>query len=320
MPAAIAFPASTVMAFRSASRGPEVFLVRRHIRMGFFGGAYVFPGGRVDDADRDAEAAAWCTGTDDARLRLRDLDPVDAVAFHLAAIRELFEEAGILMARDSTGQWAYRARGAGEAGRAGEADRAGGASGKNTQSNDEPRTLEVSRRAVHTGSISLRAALEPLGLQPALEALLPAGHWVTPEIEPKRFDTRFFVAAVEGSPTALHDDAEHVESAWMTPSEALRRFARREIVLAPPTWRMLRDFATCTTWGEIERQAGAIVIRRVQPRFVQENGEDLLVVPGDALYPAPAPERIAPPTRFRRDGERWEPVESSHMHHRAHGE
>lgn len=283
MPASPAFPAATVMAFRCEPGPPEVFLVRRNTRMGFFAGAYVFPGGRVDPADRDADPGAWCTGADQARRAFHDVDALEAISYYLAAVRELFEEAGILIASDRSGRWAYALA-------------------------DEDDSVARQRRAVHSGGMSLRAALEPLGLKPALDALTPIAHWVTPEVESKRFDTRFFVASVEGSLAGLHDDAEHVDSAWMTPSEALARFDRREIVLAPPTWRMLSDFRSCANWTEIDAQARAIVVRRIQPRFVQEGGADLLVVPGDPLYPAPPGERLSPPTRFRREPDRWQPT------------
>jgi 8-oxo-dGTP pyrophosphatase MutT (NUDIX family) len=285
-PAAVAFPAATVMAFRASPAGagtPEVFLVRRHIRMGFFGGAYVFPGGRLDPADRDPDVGAWCSGADEARRGMADLDALEATAYRLAAIREMFEETGILLARDARGRWAYTSP-EGEGG------------------------LDRSRQAVHSGALLLREVLQLRGLCPALEALIPIAHWVTPEVEPKRFDTRFFLASVEGASGALHDETEHVESAWMTAVDALARFDRREIVLAPPTWRLLKDFESCASWADVERHTRALVIRRVQPRFVQEDGEDLLVLPGDPLYPAPPDERLTPPTRFRCEPDRWQPV------------
>ncbi|MBI1873360.1 MAG: hypothetical protein HYS05_05635 [Acidobacteria bacterium] len=274
------------MAFRPSPAGaptPEVFLVRRNLRMAFFGGAHVFPGGRLDPGDRDPDASAWCSGADETGRGMGDLDALEATAYRLAAIREVFEESGILLARDAAGRWAYLA---------------------------SPREsgLDRLRQAVHSGALSLREALRPRGLFPALEALIPIAHWVTPEVEPKRFDTRFFLVPVEGSSGALHDEAEHLASAWMTASAALASFDRREIVLAPPTWRLLKDFESCASWAEVERRARACVIQRIQPRFVQENGEDLLVLPGDPLYPAPLNEQLTPPTRFRRDPDRWQPI------------
>src|SRR5690348_563781 len=100
-------PASTVILLRdgASGAGPEVFLVRRHEGTAFMGGAHVFPGGRVDEADRDVAEPSWCDGVDVAMHQLDLLPAVDAVAFHVAAIRELFEEAGVLLARDRSGQF-----------------------------------------------------------------------------------------------------------------------------------------------------------------------------------------------------------------------
>ena len=93
-------PAATVVVLRDSSEGPEVFMVRRHADTAFMGGAHVFPGGRVDKADRDGDDG-WCDGIAHAAGQLPELPPADAVAYHVAAARELFEEAGVLLARDA---------------------------------------------------------------------------------------------------------------------------------------------------------------------------------------------------------------------------
>src|SRR6185312_17393343 len=92
-------PAATVVVMRDSPAGPEVFMVRRHQGTAFMGGSHVFPGGRVDPGDRGTADASWCDGVDAAASQLADLPAVDAVAFHIAALRELFEEAGVLLAR-----------------------------------------------------------------------------------------------------------------------------------------------------------------------------------------------------------------------------
>src|SRR6476620_2311671 len=91
-------PAATVVVLRDSSAGPEVFMVRRHEGTAFMGGAHVFPGGRADAADGDADAG-WCDGLDHAARQLEHLPRADALAYHVAATRELFEEAGVLLAR-----------------------------------------------------------------------------------------------------------------------------------------------------------------------------------------------------------------------------
>src|SRR5579864_3556498 len=96
-------PASTVVMLRDGVSGPEVFMVRRHEGTAFMGGAHVFPGGRVDAGDRDV-AASWCDGMTHAFRQLPELPAEDAIAYHIAAARELFEEAGALLARDPAGR------------------------------------------------------------------------------------------------------------------------------------------------------------------------------------------------------------------------
>src|SRR5260370_14079902 len=96
-------PAATVVVLRDSPAGPQVFMVRRHEGTAFMGGAYVFPGGRVDAGDRGVADPSWCDGVDVAAAQLGGLPAVDAVAFHVAALRELFEEAGVLLPRDATG-------------------------------------------------------------------------------------------------------------------------------------------------------------------------------------------------------------------------
>src|SRR5690242_20538448 len=95
-------PASTVVVLSDAPAGPEVFMVRRHEGTAFMGGAHVFPGGRVDAADHEADAS-WCDGLDAAERQLPSLPPAEARAYHVAAARELFEEAGVLLARSAAG-------------------------------------------------------------------------------------------------------------------------------------------------------------------------------------------------------------------------
>jgi 8-oxo-dGTP pyrophosphatase MutT (NUDIX family) len=100
-------PASTVLVLRDSAAGPEVFMVRRHEGTAFMAGAHVFPGGRVDAADREAAQVdeTWCDGIAEATAQLADMPEVEAVAYHVAAARELFEEAGVLLARDSSGDF-----------------------------------------------------------------------------------------------------------------------------------------------------------------------------------------------------------------------
>src|SRR5262245_47436504 len=104
MPENAVRPAATVLVLRDSDDGAEVFMVRRHEGTGAFRGAHVLPGGRVDQRDADVDGN-WCDGVEHSKQQLRELPAVDAVAFHVAAVRELFEEAGVLLARQKSGEF-----------------------------------------------------------------------------------------------------------------------------------------------------------------------------------------------------------------------
>jgi 8-oxo-dGTP pyrophosphatase MutT (NUDIX family) len=277
-------PAATVVVLREAAGGDpfEVFLVRRHDRAAFMAGAWVFPGGRVDPADAIADVAAWCDGADGSLATFPDLNGADAVSFHLAAVRELFEEAGILLARDASGGFVALA---GEA-----QDR-----------------FDAHRRALHAGERSLRDIATEAGLRLALDALVPLAHWVTPavEIETRRFDARFFLTRLPARQTPLHDTTESTDSAWLSPRQALARNRAGELFLPPPTWRTLHDLAGHESIADALRWAPRRPIRRLEPRVLDWEGETLLVLPGDPLWPAPAVEALDGVTRFRLKAGRW---------------
>ncbi len=277
------FPAATCVLLRDGAGRPEIFLLRRTARASFMAGAYVFPGGRVDAADARADAS-WCDGLDEARAHWPDLPPGEAVASHVAAMRELFEEAGVLPARDRTGRFVVEG--------------------------DDERSarLRADRAALHEGRIDLRSIVAREGLRLALDALLPLAHWVTPAVEAKRFDARFFVTRAPERQAARHDATETTHGAWMTAAEALDRCRCGEIALPPPTWSTLSDLARFDTVDAVLASTRDRVIFRREPRFFEEAGVRLLAVPGDPLYPAPDAERMThvhPETRFLLEGDGW---------------
>src|SRR5436190_17793790 len=158
MSIADAVAASTVVLLRTANPF-EVFLVRRSDSIAFMGGAHVFPGGRVDASDEIADVAAMVEGTPRAVSRMADVAPNIAIAQHVAALRELFEEAGVLLARPLTAVSIDR--------------------------------LKAERRDLLAGRISFPDVIRRERLRLAFDQLAYFAHWVTPEIETRRFDTRF---------------------------------------------------------------------------------------------------------------------------------
>jgi 8-oxo-dGTP pyrophosphatase MutT (NUDIX family) len=273
-------PAATVLVLRDSPTGLEVFMVRRHESTAFMGGAHVFPGGRVDAADADGHDS-WCDGIAHATQQLDGLRATEAIAYHVAAARELFEEAGVLLARHPDGDFVSLA---------GVADH---------------QRLKADRPRVHDGTITLRAVIEREGLRLALDALVLFSHWVTPPIDSRQFDTRFFMARVPPHQTPAHDDTETTHSLWVRPADAIAQSMRDEIVLPPPTWSTLRElepFASvedALAWARQRR-----VIRRM-PKALEQDGHRMLVMPGDSLHPDSAGDDSPAETRFVLIDGRW---------------
>jgi 8-oxo-dGTP pyrophosphatase MutT (NUDIX family) len=236
---------------------PEVFMVRRHEGVGSFRGAHVFPGGRVDEQDR--ADPSWADGVDRARRQLSVLDEAEALSFFVAAARELFEEAGVLLARDAAGRFVSMAQAA-----------------------DHERFAGY-RREVHSHSLSFVDLIAREGLRLALDALTLSAHWVTPPVEGKRFDTRFFVARVPPGQTPAHDETETTESCWTTAADAIRAGDERQIQLPPPTWMTLREIEPFKSVDEIIAAARTRTVVRREPRLVQEDGTRALVMPDNRM-------------------------------------
>ncbi len=203
-------PAATLVVVRDGSAGIEVLLSRRTQSTDQFSGAWVFPGGIVDAGDRVAHA--HCVGLDDATASTRLGLESGGLDYYVAAVRECFEESGLLWAADETGALV-------------ELDHARG------------ETLGPWRRPLHRGERTLSEFCHESGLRLAVDRLVYLSHWLTPLARPKRFDTRFFIAALPPGQTATFDGAEMVEQLWLAPAEALARSA--EIKLMTPTQKTL---------------------------------------------------------------------------------
>jgi 8-oxo-dGTP pyrophosphatase MutT (NUDIX family) len=282
MPIAEARPASTVVLLRPAAP-LEVLLLRRSDSIAFMGGAHVFPGGRVDDADHVGPSGDFVDGAKAVIARMGDVAAREVIAHHLAAVRELFEEAGVLLAR------------------------------RNgvivTLDDDTSGRFVMHRRNLLAGKTSLPEIVRTEGLRVALDDLTYFAHWVTPDIEIKRFDTRFFIARAPEGQTPVHDEGETTHSEWVDPREAIERSRREEIALPPPTWTTLSTLARFTTIDEVVRWAEQKPIPRVQPGFLKRGDETLLLYPGDPLYPAIDGFETPGETRFALKNRRWQPVQ-----------
>jgi len=228
--------AATVVVVREGATGIEVLLLQRAERGDHNSGAWVFPGGLVDAADR-------------ARGEL---------AFARAALRECFEESGILLARDAAGRWPDLP----EAARA---------------------ELAALRPAVAEGRVAIEDVCRRFGLEPAFDSLHFIAHWLTPAARAKRFDTRFFLAVVPPGQQALHDAGETTDHIWMTPAEALAPgHARRLMTPTRATLETLGAFASAAAlleWAAQPRDVECIL-----PRLALDHTGQRPVMPHEPAY------------------------------------
>ncbi len=252
-------PASTVVVVRDTGDRPEVFIVRRH-RKAVFASFYVFPGGVVEACDRSVHATADKAVADRADRVLGTSG--DGLDYYSAAVRETFEESGVMLARTADGRPAFADLPAAD-------------------------VLQL-RRALHAGELGWEELLREHALQPAFDALRYIAYWVTPRGEPRRFATRFFVAALPEGQEARHDEAELVEGHWLSADDALAASRAGELALMPPTRITLESLAPLPStsaimaWAERREASG---VARILPAFVEVDGRTRIVMPGDPHYP-----------------------------------
>jgi 8-oxo-dGTP pyrophosphatase MutT (NUDIX family) len=254
--------AATVMLVRDRADGPEVFMLRRTLNAVFVGGFYVFPGGAVDLADRHGDVEPWCEGLSDADAsRQLGLDS-GGLAYWVAAIRECFEEAGVLLATNAAGEVIRF---------------------------DDPATEAAysrHRHAVHDGELRLVDLCQREQLRLITGDIEYVSHWITPVGEPRRFDTRFFVARAPDAQEPLHDDNETIASLWMRPADALDRQASGELQMITPTLKNLEFLAESKSVAAIMAAAAAITDPpTIVPEMRVIDGEPVdVVLPGEPGY------------------------------------
>jgi 8-oxo-dGTP pyrophosphatase MutT (NUDIX family) len=236
MPPSPARPAATVVVARDrAGGGFDVLMLRRNDKIAFMGGAYVFPGGRVDESDAASDPAP----SPEVTRRFSDLSLAEEWSYRTAATREVEEEAAV--------------------------------------------------------------RLEPGGL-------VPMAHWVTPEVETRRYDTRFFVTRMPGGQEARHDGDEATALAWLTPADAIARCLAGEIMLPPPTWTTLKRMMTLGSVDELLVWAASVPIVRVQPLLFRDQDRMMLTLPGDPTFPTIDGWDVPDDTRFVLQDGQWRPT------------
>lgn len=242
-----ALPSATLLMLRDGATGLEVFMVKRHHQIDFASGALVFPGGKVDPLDRDPAIRAACDGADaldDERLCLA-----------ACAIREGFEESGILLARPAD------APGLIDGGRAG--------------------ALSAWRAPLNDGQKGLAEFLAAERLRLATDALVPFAHWVTPQFMPKRFDTHFYLAAAPAGQLGRHDGTESVDSVWVNPLAALDD--KRWTIIFPTKMNLIK-LGQSKTVAQALTTARATPVVTVEPKVDVIDGQQMLTIPEAAGY------------------------------------
>lgn len=253
-------PAATVVLLREGEAAPEALLLRRHRRSGFAADAWVFPGGVVDPADRDPALADRLDGPTPAEwaARLGLADPAEAQGYVAAALREAFEETGILLAR-----W----------------------SGADDGPAAPEEGLEAARRALLDGGAGIREVVAARGGRLRGDALAYIAHWITPEPEPRRYDTRFFVARVPADAECVVHERELTDARWMPPTEAVARFHAGELKMLPPTVRTLARLAEFRSLVELWEALRDAPVPALLPRMRRHPEGVAIEVPPEADEP-----------------------------------
>lgn len=248
--------AATVMLLRDGARGLEVYLLRRVAAMAFAPGMHVFPGGRVDPRDADPELSWAGPSRDDWAVTL-GADTGLAAALVCAAVRETFEESGVLLA---------------------------GTHADDVVADTTADDWEADRAGLVDHTVAFADFLRRRGLVLRTDLLRAWSRWITPEFEPRRYDARFFVAALPAGQRARDVGGESDRVAWLRPAEALGASGRGELRLMPPTAETLYELAEHDSVASV---LAAATERKVEPvlpraRLVAEGAE--LVLPGDEAY------------------------------------
>ena len=256
-------PAATVLLVRDAKdEGIEVFLVERASKANF-GGAFVFPGGKVDPEDGLERIEEITTGLSDAALSEILGEKKGGLAYWVACIRECFEEAGILIA--------YRDNG----------------STFDPSDADERERFVEYRNKLNAGESVIEEMCKEEHLTLGIDRLAYLAHWITPKIEKRRYTTRFFIAICPSGQEGLHDGSESVNSLWIKPEEALKRQKEGKLLMIMPTIKNLESICGFSNAEELLKDKSSIdpsTIPTIEPKFFIEDGKMVGLLPGDKGY------------------------------------
>ena len=218
---------------------------------------YVFPGGKLDPEDSENDLYQYCEGMSDAEASKQIGIENNGLSFWIACIRECFEEAGVLLANP-----------------------------ENLIMQDAEK-LDKLRTELNNKAITFKDICVSESLSLRVKNIVPCAHWITPAIEPKRFDTRFFLAKVNSEQLATHDGFELTESFWIKPMDALKKFQNGEMNMILPTIKnieKLAEFSSSTEAFNYFKDLGNNAIPAILPKFIKRDGQWIGFLPGEEGY------------------------------------
>lgn len=247
-------PAATVLLVRDNDEKIEVFMLKRASRTNF-GGAWVFPGGKLDADDGHKDIVNICSGLGDQEASTKLNIQEGGIHYWIACIRECFEESGILLAYRENGELV------------------------SDISDEESQLIKQYRKQLLDGEHIFIDMMKELNMQLATDQLAYISHWITPEIEKKRYNTRFFIAK---SPVqkADHDGYEGVDSKWVDPQQALLEMKQGKFPIIMPTIKSLEfvaNYETTKELLEVNKNNNYKNIPTIEPKFIIENGKPKLI-------------------------------------------
>ena len=254
-------PAATVLLVRDCDNVLEVLMVKRSKRPPF-GNLYVFPGGKIDESDKDLNITNFCNGLNDEQASIKLGVNEGGLSYWVACVRECFEEVGILLAKKNNGQ---------------ELDLNGA----------DKHKFDNYRRMLLENKISLFEICKKENLSLNLNNIEPFSHWITPEIEIKRFDTRFFIAYIPAKQTERHDGNELTDSVWISPKKALDRSLNGEMPMIMPTICNLQQCLEFDSGQKLLEHQSKLTnddIPSILPKFFKNEGKWVGLLPGDEDY------------------------------------
>jgi len=241
----------------------EVYLLKRHEKSSFMAGNYVYPGGRIDPNDQSLEICPYTRGVspeEAMRILTTGLSPEESLACWTSAIRELFEEAGVIFGCNRGGDLL------------------------SLGDSEEKKRYDGYRKEVQKGSMTLCEVAQREQILIALDQLHYYARWITPEARPQRFDTYFFIARHPRGQEATPDQKETTVGIWITPAQALKENLAGEVALSPPTLKTIEDLSRYRTLDEVFRSLKNRVIQPILPHLTKVSNETAILFPWDPEY------------------------------------